>query len=296
MNTAPNRMAVPAHDTMPSSKGCACGARPLPRSGCLPVPRASRPGFFLAIVTIGAALVSAAPAAAGEQGSVLRRQAMVESAHAHAAAAAMAERARVIAAMLETSAADLDRIYHFDALVLHQAGFVIAPPVLVEVRDAVRTAPDGSRAASARQVLRIAERARILPAIPDWRDWLVRSWPEPGPVHSVLLPRTPGEQAAFDAARARGERDGTALADAVHAEDLDRLNRDWLGMIAWHRRAASGMVTEPVVRIESIPVSGGGRVLRIDEAVLDLADPARLNPVMQLWSPLDTTGGKEPRP
>ena len=245
---------------------------------------------------IGVALVVAAPAQPGEKGSELRRQAMVESAHAHAAAAAMAERARAIAATLEASAADLDRIYRFDALVLHRAGFVIAPPVLVEVGDAIRTAPDGSRAASARRVLRIAERARILAAIPDWRDWLVRSWPDPRPVHSVLLPRTPEEQATVDAARARGGRDGIALADAVHAEDLDRLNRDWLGMIAWHRRAASGMVTEPEVRHESIPVSGGGRVLRIDETVLELADPAKLNPVMQLWSPVDATGAKEPRP
>lgn len=265
-------------------------------TGSRRLPEASRPRFVAAILVLGVALIVAAPAQSGEKGPELRRQAMVESAHAHAAAAAMAERARAIAATLETSAADLDRIYRFDALVLHRAGFVIAPPVLVEVRDAIRTAPDGSRAASARQVLRIAERARILSATPDWRDWLVRSWPEPGPVHSVLLPRTPEEQAAFDAAQARGERDGIALADAVHAEDLDRLNRDWLGMIAWHRRAASGMVTEPVVRTENVPVSGGGRVLRIDETVLDLADPARLNPVMQLWSPLDATGGKEPRP
>ena len=245
---------------------------------------------------IGVALVVAAPAAAGEKGAELRRQAMVESAHAHAAAAAMAERARAIAATLEARAASLDRIYRFDALVLHRAGFVIAPPVLVEVGDAIRTAPDGSRAASARRVMRIAERARILAAIPDWRDWLVRSWPDPRPVHTVLLPRSPEEQAAFDAARTRGARDGTALADAVHAEDLDRLNRDWLGMIAWHRRAASGMVTEPVVRLENIPVSGGGPVLRIDETVLELADPARLNPVMQLWSPVDATGAKEPGP
>ena len=266
------------------------------RSGARRAPDGSCLRSVLAIVVIGAALIVAAPARAGEKGPELRRQAMVESAHAHAAAAAMAGRARVIAATLEASAADLDRIYRFDALVLHRAGFVIAPPVLVEVGDAIRTAPDGSRAASARRVLRIAERARIVAAIPDWRDWLVRSWPEPAPVRSVLLPRTPEEQAAFDAARVRGERDGAALADAVHAEDLDRLNRDWLGMIAWHRRAASGMVTEPAVRRENIPVSGGGRVLRIDETLLELADPARLNPVMQLWTPLDASGGKEPRP
>ena len=274
----------------------ALGARPGDGHGTRRVPARPGCGLVRAIITLGATLAVTGPAAADDQGAELRRQAMVEGAHAHAAGAAMAERARIIAATLEANAPDLDRIYRFDALVLHRAGFVIAPPVLVEIRDAVRTVPDGSRAASARRVLRIAERARILAAIPDWRDWLVRSWPEPRPVHSVLLPRTPGEQAAFDAARVRGERDGVALADAVHAEDLDRLNRDWLGMIAWHRRAASGMVTEPATRIETVPVSGGGRVLRIGETLLELAEPAQLNPVMQLWSPLEATGEKGPRP
>lgn len=292
--------AVPPRRPMPGLSGPPVAGGRAPEtdggSGSRRVPRASRRRSVAVFAMIGVALVVAAPAAAGEKGAELRRQAMVESAHAHAAAAAMAERARAIAATLEARAASLDRIYRFDALVLHRAGFVIAPPVLVEVGDAIRTAPDGSRAASARRVMRIAERARILAAIPDWRDWLVRSWPDPRPVHTVLLPRSPEEQAAFDAARTRGARDGTALADAVHAEDLDRLNRDWLGMIAWHRRAASGMVTEPVVRLENIPVSGGGPVLRIDETVLELADPARLNPVMQLWSPVDATGAKEPGP
>ena len=259
--------------------------------GCAPQRRHGAQG--LGFVRIAAVLLALAftPALAEHSAPDLRRQAMVEAAFARGAADAMAERAREIGAALDGSAADLDRIYRFDALMLHRAGFIIVPPVLVAMDRAMRVASDGTGGATARELLQIAAPARILSRVPDWRDWLIRSWPEPEPVHAALAPRNPVEQAAFDAASARGRGQGAALADAVHAEDLDRLNRDWLGMIEWRRRLAAGMVTEPELLREAVPVSGGGKRMRIAETFLEIAQPARLNPVMQHWSPIERKPG-----
>ena len=226
----------------------------------------------------------AAPAGEGTGlGPSARREAMVEAAAAHGAADGMARRGREIAGVLEARAGELDAVYRFGALTIRTDGFEIAPPVVLRTDGALRIGT--GEAASARHVLRIAAPARIVARTPDWRDYLVREWPDAEPVHSALAPRDEAERAAFAAALAEGRRDGAALADAIHAEDLDRLERDFLGMVEWRRLRAAGMATAPSVEVGVEGVSGGGLSMRIDEARLAIPERARLNPVMEAWRP-----------
>ena len=54
-------------------------------------------------------------------------------------------------------------------------------------------------------------------------------------------------------------------------------------MVAWHKLREAAMVSEPVVLAERVGVSGGGRLMRIGEMVVHIADWAALNPRSEEW-------------
>ena len=220
------------------------------------------------------------PFAAEKRASAVRLAAL-----GFGARAGLARRAWEIAAMLDRHGAKLSAIYRFGDLVLRRDGFTLLPPVLAETRRAFRLEPAGTRAASARRVLRILEPARLVSAAPDWRDWLERSWRPAEPPASVLFPRSAREDARWRRLLAEGWAEGVALADDIFAADLDRLNRVFEGVVLWHRLSRAGMLTAPGVEIERAGVSGHESLMRIGSASARIARPARFELDARLWAP-----------
>lgn len=212
-----------------------------------------------------------------------RGEAMRLAAVAFGAQAGLARRSWEIARMLQGFERQLTRIYRFDQLVLRRSGFQVLPPVLGETRQAFRLARTRTRAASAERVLRIVEAERIVSAVPHWRDFVVRRWRLAEPPAAVLFPRDVDERRRWR----RWLRDGWLLgerqAEDVFASDLDRLNRTFEGIVAWHRLKEAAMVSTPEVVLERTGVSGGGRLMRIGEMVVHIADWAALNPRSEEW-------------
>ena len=221
-----------------------------------------------------------------------RRAAAVRlAALGYGARAGLARRAWEIAAMLDRHAARLTAIYRFGDLLLREGGFELLPPVLAETRDAFRLERSGSHAASAARVLRIVEPARLVSAVPHWRDWLDRSWPEAVPPASVLFPRDREERGRWRRLVAEGWAEGRALADDIFAGDLDRLNRTFEGVILWHRLHRATMVSSPGVEIAHAGVSGHERLVRIGETAARITRQARFELDAGRWAPF--AGGLE---
>lgn len=212
-----------------------------------------------------------------------RGEAMRLAAVAFGAQAGLARRSWEIAGMLHGFARQLTRIYRFDQLVLRRSGFQVLPPVLGETRQAFRLARTRTRAASAERVLRIVEAERIVSAVPHWRDFVVRRWRLAEPPAAVLFPRDEDEEARWRRWLGEGWLMGRRQAEDVFASDLDRLNRTFEGIVAWHRLREAAMVSAPVVLAERTGVSGGGRLMRIGELVVHIADWAALNPRSEEW-------------
>ena len=235
-----------------------------------------------------------------------RGEAMRLAAIAFGAQAGLARRSWEIAGMLQGFERQLSRIYRFDRLVLRRSGFQVLPPVLGETRQAFRLARTRTRAASAERVLRIVEAERIVSAVPHWRDFVVRRWRLAEPPAAVLFPRDAEEQRRWRGWLRQGWLLGEGQAEDVFASDLDRLNRTFEGIVAWHRLREAAMVSAPVVLAERTGVSGGGRLMRIGEMVVHIADWAALNPRSEEWrvlrrggAPLEVevaVGGLEARP
>lgn len=210
-----------------------------------------------------------------------RRRAMAHAARALGSQAGLKRRGWEIARLLERYSRQLHRIYRFRDLMLREAGFMVQPPVLAETRDAFLLARDQNRAASAGRVVTILAAGKLVSAVPSWTDFLVRTWPDPAVPAGVLFPRSAEEEALWEDRVLEGWRDGRQLADEIFADDLDRLNGIFTGLILWHRLHLAGMVTAPTIGTREVAVAGGGESLRIaerfvaiDRAASLVSDPA----------------------
>ena len=220
------------------------------------------------------------PFAAERRGAAMRLAAL-----GFGSRAGLARRSWEIAAMLDRHGARLDAIYRFGPLMLREDGFAVLPPVLAGTRRTFRLAPGGVRAASAEEVLRIVEPARLVSAPPGWRDWLRRSWPEAAPPASVLFPRDGDEALHWRRLLAEGWAEGQKLADDIFAGDLDRLNRTFEGVILWHRLHRAARVTAPGIEVVHAGVSGHERLMRIGAASARIAGGARFELDALRWAP-----------
>ena len=171
-------------------------------------------------------------------------------------------------------------------LMLNESGFTVMPPVLAGIDRAFRLDRDGARAASARRVLRIVAPERIVSAAPHWRDFLVRDWPEARLAAALLFPRDAAETRLWRRWLRQGWKQGAALADDIFADDLERLNRVFEGLVLWRRANMARMVSAPSLETERTAVSGHGRLVRIDETMARLGAPARFELRAGQWKPL----------
>ena len=246
----------------------------------LPVPATEPPPGLASLQAFAPEPGPDAPFAAEKRASAVRLAAL-----GFGARAGLARRTWEIAAMLDRHGPKLSAIYRFGDLVLRDDGFTVLPPVLAETRRAFRLEPAGTRAASARRVLRILEPARLVSAAPDWRGWLERSWLPAEPPAGVLFPRDGREGARWRRLLAEGWAKGVALADDIFAADLDRLNRTFEGVVLWHRLSRAGMLTAPGVEVERAGVSGHESLIRIGAASARIARLARFELDAGRWAP-----------
>ena len=246
----------------------------------LPVPATEAPPGLASLQAFVPEPRPDVPFAEEKRAAAVRLAALRFGAHA-----GLARRTWEIAAMLGRHSGKLSAIYRFGDLVLSRDGFTVLPPVLAVTRRAFRLEPAGTRAASARRVLRIVEPARLVSAAPDWRDWLERSWRPAEPPASVLFPRNAREEARWRRLLAEGWAEGVALADDIFAADLDRLNRAFEGVVLWHRLNRAGMLTAPGVEIERAGVSGHESLMRIGAASVRIARPSRFELDTGRWAP-----------
>ena len=226
----------------------------------------------------------------------MRGSAMRAAALAFGSRAGLARRGWEIAAMLERHAPRLSAVYRFRNLMLRKDGFTVMPPVLAQTDRAFRLGRSGRKAAHATRILRIVEPERIVSAVPHWRDYLVREWPEVEPPGALLFPRSGAEAAHWRRWLREGWEHGTILADDIFAADLDRLNRVFEGLVQWRRANLAGMVSVPSLETERIAASGHGRLVRIGETLARLGPPARFELRPGAWTPLpegDTPAGAD---
>ena len=216
-----------------------------------------------------------------------RSSAMRDAALAYGMQSGLVRRAFEIGRLLDRHARQLDRVYRFDRLLIERDGFLISPPAVAETTAAFNRGPQGTRAATARRVLRIERPSEVLGGSPGWRGYFERNWEKPRRPSEVLYPRTDEEAEQWRAWVREGWEDGVRLAEDSFAADLERLNREFVGIVNWRILKAQRIVTSPELAVISQSVVGGGEEMRLDQREITVRAHARLNPVTSEWMAIE---------
>ena len=218
-----------------------------------------------------------------------RRAAMRDAAVSFGMQSGLVRRHFELHRILERYARQLDRVYRFDRLLVASGGFTVAPPVVVETTAAFRLGEEGRRAAAARRVLRIVQPAQVVSGPPGWRRYFERAWEKPRAPSAVLFPRTGEEEALWRGWVREGWADGVTLAEDAFLADLDRLNRDFEGIVTWRILETQRMASAPEIEVMAKPVVGGGAEMRLDEKRIAITVEGRLNPLLDDWRAVEET-------
>lgn len=218
--------------------------------------------------------------------SRIRSDALMEAATSFGARMGYARRAWEIAGRLESRSSDLSTVFDFSRVVSHAPGGagVIIPPVVSRSFNAFVTDAEGREASVADEYLVIVRAGRIAPLEPTWRDFLLFAAPMPEEPPRALLPADREEEAFFRTRFDDGWNEGVRLADAELQSRLDRLQRDYLGMLQYRRLVAQGMMDRLVLADADFGVTVDGDEMRIGSRTVRIVSDAQFQGNPTRWS------------
>jgi len=194
----------------------------------------------------------------------VRLQALQNTAMSLGAQAGLAWRAQQINALLAQDDKKLSTTFDFHRILLEHN---VLPPVLAQGRNTLNLA-DNQTIRLADRTYQIISQARFVTAPPHWRDYLGMAYTIPERPDNTLLPRNGAEQAIWKRCVSTSWEQGMAQANAIFADNLARLHRDYDGMVLYRSLLAQHMVSAPFVAKSALGVTGSDTDLRINDQVL----------------------------
>lgn len=216
--------------------------------------------------------------------SPIRSQALNDAATALGAQGALAFRSEQIDNTLKTQSDYLSKIFDFNQLLIKGN---IQPPII--------TQGDNTLMADGTTVLRISDKtykmlqpAKFVTAPINWRNYLWMSYSKPATPEKSLLPKNPAETQIWNDALRKGWEQGLQQANEIFANNLNRMKRDFNGMVLYRKLLASNMVSAPYVSKANLGVTGDSENIRVNDKVLRIAVNSKLIPNAKDWTPVIT--------
>lgn len=215
----------------------------------------------------------------------IRYEALKQSARSTGAQAGLAWRSKQINKLLLDQKNHLNQVFDFNFLVLNHN---VLPPVLTEGNNTLNLADD--------ETIRVADKEyqivyapRFVTAPPSWRDYIWMNYIKPEIPNATLLPKNNKEVNVWNKFVKIGWNEGVNQADEIFTDNLNRLVRDYDGMILYKKLLVQNMVTAPFVSKADLGITGGGNDMRINDRVLRITSTSELKPNSKKWKPaLDT--------
>ena len=234
------------------------------------------------------------PAAENGDVSKLRGDALREAAQSYGTQSGYARRSWEIAGRLQVRSSDLSQVFDFNRVVSVapvKAG-VVVPPVVSRSFDAFVTDDEGRKASVADEYLTIVRPGRLAPVAPTWRDYLIFTAATPEEPARSLMPSEPSELDKFRDWFDEGWAAGVAQADAEFNERVDRLKRDYAGMLQYRRLVAQGMMDRMVLADADFGVTKDGNEMRIGSRTVEIVSDASFQSNPTTWE-VRTVGARD---
>lgn len=216
-----------------------------------------------------------------------REEGLRDAARSYGARGGLARRSWEIWEDIKNRGPQLAQVFDFRPLLIAgPAGLLIEPPVVIESLDALEIVEGGKKAAVAsRKLVKIQDEA-IVSAPRTWRMYLEMVWSDVKPPPSLLLPKNDEERALWRQWVAEGWKEGVAQANEIFQINLERLTRDYVGMVRFRQLAAQGQMSFPYADEEDRGVTGGGKEMVIGNRAVRITAPSALNARSELWQPV----------
>ena len=185
------------------------------------------------------------------------------------------------------TAQNLTQTFAFrDLMIDGPAGIMVMPPVISRSETNLRF-DDAREGVSMADVEYIMQRpAFLLTAAPSWRDYLLRDYGTVEKPANEMLPKNSKEQEQWNRWVEEGWQAGKEQAEAIFAADLARLNRDFFGIILYHRLVLERKVNELRVALGSGGPRLGNGTLRIGDRWVKITEHAAFNGDYSKWRPV----------
>ncbi|MFM8454923.1 MAG: type IV secretion system DotC family protein [Gammaproteobacteria bacterium] len=191
----------------------------------------------------------------------------------------LAEQAQEINKMLLKHESLLYRIFNFNLMLVNEH---VLPPVLIEGRQTLHLAShDSIRIAD--RTYEILQQAKFVTAAPTWREYLWMSHTSPETPDVSLLPKNYQEKAIWKKFLTEGWAAGKHQAELIFLENINRLKRDYLGMLRYKSLLSQNMVSPPFVASTELGVTGGGQKMTVDDKIMRITAFPMLQADQSTW-------------
>jgi len=232
-----------------------------------------------------------------EEEDKLRIPAMQEAAQAYGARAGLAWATREINRTLEKRAAELTRTYDFQRLMIQGPnGVMVTPPVISEARDTWESFDAGKTLRVADTVYEIISQSEFSSVAPMWQSYLISDFKEPELPPDALAPRDDKERERWNDWVRQGWKKGEDQAKQIFEANLNRLNRDFIGMVRYRQLLEEGKVDPPVLAEGNLGVTGTGQDMRVNDRAVRITRDPRLVVDPGFWGASVTGKGADGKP
>lgn len=207
----------------------------------------------------------------GDPKTDLRLDAMRQTAGAIGVQAGVKWRYDIINTLMLSHSMLLDQLFNFRPLLIGEGRIV--PPVVLKTEGTYELLTSTS-AAQTLASFRIFQDARLATEPPNWRDYLLRSFPGHKTPHEAMLPTNDIERKVWEQAVRQGFWVGADQADRLFHTYVARLRRDYLGMIQFKLLALQGVVSVPMLAEGDLGIQVNGKELLVGQRIFQINDPA----------------------
>ncbi len=223
--------------------------------------------------------IPAFAAAPQYQENQIRMTVIRDTARSVGAQAALSKSSENINDLLNEQDTTLSQVFNFQAMMLDHN---VMPPVLEESTGSLNLDSDYSIRLADR-IYKITKPAHFVTTVPNWRDYLLMNYDPPETPDNSLLPKSNQERDLWNQYVQIGWNEGIHQAQEIFAINVNRLQRDYLGMILYRKLLAQNIVSPPFVSRADLGITGGGDRLRINDQVLRITAVSELKPNSKVW-------------
>ena len=213
----------------------------------------------------------------------VRDRAIKETAESLGMQSALAAESKVIDKVLSAHSAALDKVFDF-RLLMYKGN--ILPPVIIQAQNLARVNNAGTSIHVGGRTYRIISQVRFVTTPPTWRSYLWMSYQEPTYPNKVLLPKTSQERDIWQTAIQVGWKEGIEQALSIYQINLNRLVRDFNGMVLYKKLLAENMISPFAMTKTDYGITGNANHMTIDNQTWQIVAKPQLQFHGALWSPV----------